>query len=153
MKAIPKLDLHQACLAQLEEKIQGLQQRIAEAQQSAAEDTKSSAGDKFETSREMMKQEIDKANQQMGIFSKMKVVLEGIEASKVQSEILPGSLVQTNEGWYYFAVSLGKVQVGEQSIYVLSMASPLGQQLKGMKVGEELMFRGRKIQVLAIAWE
>jgi transcription elongation GreA/GreB family factor len=132
----PKPHFHQVCLNQLQAKIDRLNRSIAEAQQAASEDTKSSAGDKFETSREMMKQEINKLNAQLSQAVKMQQQLGQVNPEASKETVGFGSLVQTNEGLYYFSVSLGKVEVAGQSCFALSMASPLGKALAGKKAGE-----------------
>ena len=62
-----------------------------------------------------------------------------------------GSLVTTNEGVYYFSVSLGKVLLDGQLFFALSMASPIGKALAGRKAGDEVLFMGRKIRIEHLA--
>ena len=142
-----KQKIHAECIAALRVKTLRQQKIIQDAQQAAADDTKSSAGDKFETSREMMKQEIQKAQQQMAIYEKMEEVLMQISLKEVQDQVGLGSLIQTDEGLYYFSVSLGQLQVEGQKVFILSMASPFGKNLYGKTKGEGMDFRGRKILI------
>lgn len=142
--------LHQACLDLLEEKIASLQKAVQDAQQAASEDTKSSAGDKFETSREMIKLEINKYNQQLSQNSKMLHHLQQINPDTNRDTVAMGSLVLTNEGRYYFSVSLGKLSLEEESYFALSMASPIGRALAGHRAGDQVSFMGRTIQIQEI---
>ena len=142
--------IHAHCSQLLEEKITGLQSRIEDAQQAASEDTKSSAGDKFETSREMIKQEINKLSQQARLNTDMLRSMQQLSPDKSSSQVEFGSLAKTSEGIYYFAVSLGKVDWEGQSLFVLSMASPLGQALMHKKAGDSIDFRGREIKILEV---
>lgn len=147
---LSKKNIHQSCLETIFQKIEVLKKNIADAQQAAAEDTKSSAGDKFETSREMMKQEINKASQQLVIYEKMKSMLTKLNPEAQAVKIGLGSLVHTSEGWYYFSVSIGKVDAGKEKAYVLSLASPLGREALSKMKGDIIDFRGRKIEILDV---
>jgi len=145
--SLTKSQVHRACLALIRSKIAALETQIQDAQEAATEDTKSSAGDKYETSREMIQQEIDKATAQVATFVQMEEWLRRVEPSQKQRNIVFGSLVRSNEGWYYLSVSLGKVSVEGQTVYALSMASPLGQALAGKTAGEKVIFRGREVHI------
>ncbi|MEM8887069.1 MAG: 3-oxoacyl-ACP synthase, partial [Bacteroidota bacterium] len=145
-----KLQIHASTLTTLEDKIAALKKSIADLQQAASEDTKSSAGDKFDTSREMMKLEIEKNNIQLRQLNSMKQLLAKCKPDQVSEEIRLGALVRSNEGLYYFAIPLGKVSVENQSCFVLSLASPLGKALLGKKAGERIPFMKREIEVLEV---
>ncbi|MCI4669372.1 MAG: 3-oxoacyl-ACP synthase [Bacteroidia bacterium] len=142
-----KKSIHQACLDQLQQKKAILNKQISDAQTAASEDTKSSAGDKYETSREMMKQEINKASQQLAIYEKMEEILVKLKPDTPSDKVSLGSLIKTNEGWYHFSVSLGQVKIEKSKVYVLSLASPLGKEMLNKTEGEEINFRGRKILI------
>jgi transcription elongation GreA/GreB family factor len=146
-----KVALHQACIELLNQKTASLERAIADAQQAASEDTKSSAGDKFETSREMIKREIDKNNAQLRNALEMLQHLQQLNPGSLKEKVSYGSLVETPEGIYYFSVSLGKVMLEGKSYFALSMASPIGQALKDRSAGQEFSFRGRNIRIEGIA--
>lgn len=151
MAQLRKIAVHQACLDHLKQKIERLQKMVDDAQRAASEDTKSSAGDKFETSREMMKREIDKFNQQIGQSNKMLQLLSQLDPTSSPSKVGVGSLLETNEGWYYLSVSLGKLVVAGTTVFALSLASPLGQALAGKGPATELTFRNRKLQIHSLS--
>lgn len=142
-----KPELHQHCLNLLDEKINSLKTLIQEAQQSASEDTKSSAGDKFETGREMLKQEINKHNTQLAKTTEMRQQLQALHPEQVSEKIALGSLVLTNEGYYYLSVSLGKIEIEKTGYFLLTLASPLGKALLHREKGEEVLFMARKIVI------
>ena len=139
--------LHQRCIELLEEKVASLERTIRDTQRAAQAETKSSAGDKFETTREMMKQEMDKNGVQLSQAREMLSHLQQIDPDLKNDRISYGSLAHTNEGTYYFSVSFGKVLVNDQPYFVLSMASPIGKALLNRKAGEEVKFMGRKIRI------
>ncbi|MEM6346717.1 MAG: 3-oxoacyl-ACP synthase [Bacteroidota bacterium] len=144
-----KEQIHAQCLALLDQKIARLQRSIADAQKAASEDTKSSAGDKFETSREMLKQEINKHNQQLALATKMKQQFGQIDPRQSLDHIAFGSLAETNEGLYYFSASLGKVE--GQKCFALSMVSPIAKALANHKAGDEVPFMKRSIKILNVS--
>lgn len=145
-----KQHIHQQCLQVLADKVDRIQKYVAELQAANSEDTKSSAGDKFETSREMNKREIDKNNLLLRQLNQMKVLLRKCEPGKNQEEIVLGSLVKSNENLYYFSVPLGKIEFEGNSCFVLSLASPLGKALLGKKAGESISFMNREIEILEV---
>lgn len=109
--------------------------------QSQVNETKSSAGDKFETSREMMQVELDKNQAQMAKAQKMLHQLLQIDLNKKHITCEFGSLVKTNNGFFLLGIPLGKVNYGEQTIFVISLASPLGQFMLNKKKKETFQFQ------------
>ena len=142
-----KQALHQQCLDLLASKIATLEQMINDAQQAASEDTKSSAGDKFETSREMMKLEINKNSQQLSKANQMLQRLQQINPDIPKEKIGFGSLVLCNEGRYYFSVGLGKIVMDGENYFALSMASPIGKALVDHQKGDVISFMKREIRI------
>jgi transcription elongation GreA/GreB family factor len=116
------------------------------AKESRDSDTKSSAGDKFETGREMMQREMDKlsalVDNTLNAIAKLDRLAD-LPASKVISE---GSLVETDQETYFISIGYGKLD----SIYAISIESPLGVELKGKRVGDRIEMRGRNITIKQI---
>ena len=116
------------------------------AKESRDSDTKSSAGDKFETGREMMQREMDKlsalVDNTLNSIAKLDRIAD-LPASVVISE---GSLVETDQETYFISIGYGKLD----SIYAISIESPLGLELKGKKVGDRIEMRGRHITIKSI---
>lgn len=117
------------------------------AQQAANDDTKSSAGDKYETNREMMQAEKDKAMQQLSEALKLRKVLDGINIKNNSDAIGLGSLVQTNIGLFYIAVAIGEFEIDKTKVFGISPVSPIGNALKGYKKGDIINFNGREVSV------
>ena len=134
----------------LSEKAETAGQAIASAKESRNNDTKSSAGDKFETGRAMMQMEMDKSQMQLSKILEQQKDLTGIDLTKTYTKVEYGSLVQTNGGWYFMSIGYGKVTVSNNNYYVISMASPIGQALKGKEAGSTIQFQGREITIEAI---
>lgn len=118
----------------ISEKIQKLEQLIAETRASN-NDTKSSMGDKYETSREMLQQEINNLQVQLNEHLKSQQILKNIQTIAHKTVGL-GSLVETDKGKFFIAISLGELSYNQEKIFVISAESPLAKSMNGKKVGE-----------------
>ena len=58
-----------------------------------------------------------------------------------------GSLVVSELGIFYLSIGLGKITVDVNDVFVLSLESPLGNSLKGKKVGDAITFNGSTSQI------
>lgn len=137
-----KQQLYQECLNYVQRCISAAQLAINEAQQAAKDDTKSSAGDKYETGREMAQQESNRNMAQLHEANKLKVLLNNVPVAASKT-IESGSVVITNSGNFYVAISVGAVQVDGVSYFAISLASPIGQKMKGLKPGEGFSLNGK----------
>ncbi len=146
---ILKEKIHDSCVRYVRERMETALLAIASVQAAGEEDTKSSAGDKYETGREMMKQEIERHQQLLAQAQQMEEVLEKIS---LEQRIItgPGSLVQTDEGLFYLAIGIGKLTVDEEEVFVLSPSAPVGKLLIGKRAGDTFSFNTRTYKVLKI---
>jgi len=110
------------------------------AQESANTEEKSSAGDKYETGRAMAQIERDKAAQQVAEALKLKNVLDQIHPEIITHSVKTGSLVMTDQGNFYVAISLGKLSLDGIDYFVVSPTAPLGQSLLRLKAGDAFIF-------------
>ena len=129
-----KAELLELVKQKISEKIQKLEQLIAETRASN-NDTKSSMGDKYETSREMLQQEINNLQLQLNEQLKSQQILKNIQpiAHKIVSL---GSLVETDKGKFFIAVSIGELSFNQEKIFIISAESPLAKAMNGKKQGE-----------------
>ena len=118
-----------------------------DAEKASNDDTKSSAGDKYETGRAMMQQEKDRNTTQLNEANKLMVALNHISTKGNSVEAETGSLVITDNGKFYIAISAGVLTVGRESYFAVSPASPVGIKLKGLKAGDNFDLNGKKYKV------
>ena len=116
------------------------------AKESRDSDTKSSAGDKFETGREMMQREMDKLSALVDNTLNSIAKLDRIADLPASVVITEGSLVETDQETYFISIGYGKLD----SIYAISIESPLGLELKCKRVGDRIEMRGRNITIKSI---
>jgi len=117
--------------------MEAAKQALNDTQAAANDETKSSAGDKYETSREMIQQETDRNMAQLNEANKLKVALSAIGTGGSSETVEPGSLVITDNGSFYLAISAGLLTVNNNKYYAVSPASPIGLKLKGLKSGNK----------------
>lgn len=115
-------------------------------------ESKSSAGDKHETGRAMVQLEMERlatrlnlAQQELNNFRRL-----AFTHVKNRKKVTPGSLVKTDKGFYFLAVSLGMIKVDKISVAVVSSASPIGVVLKERSVGDQIHFNGVTQTIKAI---
>ncbi len=118
----------------ISEKIQKLEQLIAETRASN-NDTKSSMGDKYETGREMLQQEINHLQRQLNEALNQQNSIQKLNDSENLSADF-GALVQTSNGWFYIATSVGEIKLENRKIITISPESPLAKAMNGKKSGE-----------------
>lgn len=139
-----KKALHALCESYVNQRIDTCEQAIRQAQASANDETKSSAGDKYETGRAMMQLEIEKNTTQLQEAIKLQKILTNISMNEGGDTVQLGSVVYTNHGNFYLSISAGALAWEDQSYFAISIASPIGQQLKGCKVNEHFTFNNKK---------
>ncbi|HEY4194294.1 MAG TPA: 3-oxoacyl-ACP synthase [Mucilaginibacter sp.] len=145
-----KIELHKLCMAYVRKRMETAAQAIDAAQQAANEETKSSAGDKYETGRAMMQQETDRNKAQLNEANKLMVALNHINTGTISKTVIPGSLVITNNGKFYMAISAGTLLLNEEAYFSVSPASPIGLSLSGKSAGNEFTLNGKQYRVESI---
>jgi transcription elongation GreA/GreB family factor len=142
-----KQKLYELCTEYLLSKLDSAKQAIKNLQDSANEETKSSAGDKYETGRAMIQLEIEKYMSQVLELQKQKKVLEGIKIQKEDLAAQPGSLISTNNGMFFLAISAGQFDVDGTKIISISSTSPIGAKLLSHRAGDSFSFNGREFKI------
>lgn len=134
-----KIQVHQKCLDLVNQKATDIQKAICEVQEASNNETKSSAGDKYETGRAMAQLEKDKLSLQLLEIVKKKEVLYKINSDEQHKVVTLGTLVQTNKGNFYLAVSLGSLKIDHKLYFVISLRSPIGVLLFGKKKTDSIL--------------
>lgn len=132
------------------EKIKTLQDTIAGLTLDAQNDAKGSAGDKHETALSMMHLEQEKLNQRVKEALEQKAILDSIDISKKYVVVSLGSLVYTHSLPFFISQALPKIKIEGKEIIALSPQSPLGRQLIGKKVNDEVHFNTATYKILDI---
>lgn len=144
--------LYAHLLSIMQEREQELNRNWHALMESNQQEGKSSAGDKHETSAAMVHLELEQMAKQRSQFQKQHEELLRFQPEDNASTgiVRMGSLVQTHLGWYYLLTSMGKVLMDGQAVFVLSGLSPLGRELLGKKIGEEIPRLGKGCVILSV---
>jgi|SRR5690606_14707979 len=142
--------VYDECLKAVTSRIANAEQALQQAREASQDDTKSSAGDKYETTREMMQQDIDRNNAQLYEAKKIYFQLEQCKSPENQGNVQPGSIVKTSKALLYIAVSIGQLKIDKHTIFAVSPASPIGQLLIGKSRNDTFEFNGVSQKIEAI---
>ena len=145
-----KEQLYNLCVTYIQNRMQAAEDAFRAAEQASNDDTKSSAGDKYETGRAMMQQEKDRNTIQLNEASKLMVALNLIGTKNTSPIVETGSLVITDNGKFYLAISAGTLVVDGVSYFAVSPASPIGMKLKGLEAGDEFELNGKRYRINSI---
>ncbi|MCB0632500.1 MAG: hypothetical protein R2824_01145 [Saprospiraceae bacterium] len=146
-----KVELHKHCHQYIGDKMAIIESALASITESRDNETKSSVGDKYETGRAMMQLEEEKYRAQLANALQSRNTLDRIDPTRLRTVAEAGSLVETDRGWYYLAIAIGKVQLSEQTFFVISTDAPIGRLLLQKKVGDQVAFQGKQLLILNIS--
>lgn len=136
-----KIKLYNECIQAISEKIQSLETALKSLKDDIQSESKSSSGDKHETGRAMIHLEQEKLSSQLSELNNQFNILKRIDPNKNPQIISSGSLVETNDIFYFIAIPLGKLIIDNIQVYCISLNSPLGISLSGKRINEKYIFR------------
>ena len=145
-----KDQLYQLCLNFIQQRIATANEGMKQAQEASNDDTKSSAGDKFETSREMAQQDINRNKSLLADAQQQYNFLLTLTDIGEMPNVRSGSLVITDQGSFYISISAGQLALDGKVYFAISAVSPIGKLLLGKKVGEKFEFNGKGYEVQEI---
>jgi len=145
-----KKRLLESCKKLVDKKYKTVIEIIASNKNALESETKSSAGDKHETGRAMLQLEMEKASQQFSSISSMQEVLQKMDIQKKNEIGKLGSLIVTNKGSYFLAISMGLIVLDTKDYFVISPSSPIGKLLLGKIKGDVFYFNGKEIEIFEV---
>lgn len=144
-----KRKLLQECNKLLSAQMQAAKDAMEVAQESANEH-QGAMEDKFESFREACQIQRDMYARQLDELMTTMGVLRRINATKVNNEVSPGAVVQTEFQNYFIGVSLGEIKLDGESYFAISGLSPLFKAMAGKTAGESFQFRDKEYKILQI---
>ncbi len=145
-----KKQVHEHCKSRLENQISGLQAELQQYKLAVSDETKSSVGDKYETGRAMLHLEQERLFKQLAEAERLYNLLISLKSDQNFAKVQPGSLVETNQGLFFFAIGLGQVKINDLTVFCVSLKSPIGQALANRKVGETVFFQQQQWTIVNI---
>ncbi|MNL72888.1 hypothetical protein D3C87_1982760 [compost metagenome] len=86
----------------------------------------------------------------MAEAKKDELILTGLLEPNHLDFVQNGSIVETNLGIYFIAISIGVVKIDHDKVFVISNQSPIGKLLLRKKVGESFVFNNVEQCLLSI---
>lgn len=145
-----KISLHAKCVEYVDQRINNIRQAFDAACESGNDETKSTAGDKHETGRAMMQLEQEKISNQLSEALEIKKNISKIDPHTSSMIISLGSLVITDKGNFYIAISAGKLNVGNETFFAISPVSPIASKLLGLSIDQEIEMNGQVYKITQI---
>jgi len=145
-----KEQLYKECEEFLNGRLSSVINRIAGIQESLQSETKSSAGDKHETGRAMLQLEREKAGNQLIDIQKQQELFSRVTIDTSSDVIRLGSIVTTDKGVYFLAISVGAIVINAKTYYAISPSSPIGKVLLGKSKGESFVFNGVAQKIIEV---
>lgn len=144
-KRLLKKKIFDSCYNQQLEKITNIENAMSEAQTSANEDEQPK--DMYDASRIMMLGKRDMYVQQLQFEMLQLETLHKIDLTVNHKTVEFGAVVVTEMQNVFISVGLGKFIVEGEPFYAISPKVPFFQAMRGMKKGDEFVFRGKKIRI------
>lgn len=118
-----------------------LKNELHDLQTSLQQETKSSMGDKYETQREMIQQEITRAQEQLANLENQIFVSDlNPNYEYIQNGNIVELVFNKNTISVYIGVSIGDVKIENKlTIKTVSLSSPLGKLLIGKQKGDKII--------------
>lgn len=143
-----KRKLLESCLSILSEKLHHAENEIKEAQQAANE--VGPPKDRYDPFRSQMLRRRNLFAEKYQLLEKDMELLTKINPENSCNEVTFGAVVKTNAHKLFFAVSLGKVNVHNETFFVASTQTPLFEAMKGKKAQESFEFNKIKFTILEV---
>jgi len=145
-----KQRIYDACLKILKNKSLVLNAALDSLTDELKNDTKSSMGDKHETSRSMNQLEQEKISNQITELNKQIVSLQQLNIHFYNLNIVNGSLIKSDKGLVFVSVGLGKVEIDDLEVIVISAQSPLGTLFLGKCLHDRVSVGAHNYTVLEL---
>ena len=134
----------------VDDRIASIESALSASHDASVNDTKSSAGDKYETTREMMQQEISRNSLQLMEAKKLRISMNKLSPDSTSPIVKPGSYVCTSNGDFYISISAGLIKTDDKSTYAVSQFSPIGKQLLDLQSGETITVNNQTYTILSV---
>lgn len=137
-----KKQLLHECLRMQNEQITAAKTAMDEAQESANEH-QGAIEDKFESFREACQIQRDMYAKQLEEGITALSILKRIVTTKENSEIMLGSIVETDLQDFFVSISLGAIQADKKTYFAISAMSPLFKAMAGKSKGDTFSLRDK----------
>ena len=142
-----KKELYKQCNSFVNKRLQTVEEIISSNQKALQSETKSSAGDKYETSREMINQEINQIGNQIQNVRTQQGLMTKLNFDEKKQTCL-GAIFGTSKSIFCWSTSAGKVKFQDEVVMCISSQSPFAQTCHDKNVGEKVGMANMETEVL-----
>jgi len=113
-----------------------------------SDDTQSEEAD---TGKSEMLNEIEKYAKYLESTENLKSQLKRVDISQSTETVGNGSLVETENNFFFIAVALGKIDIEDsKNYYSISTEAPIYNMLKGKKAGDSFSFNNLTYRIVNV---
>lgn len=141
--------LFEACKKVLTERMENAKYAMNEAQLAANGEEKSSAGDKYETSRAMGHRDRDMYARQLAEAQNELQKIDRLNLDPTDF-VKMSSLLLANDTIYFILTGIGKLEINEKVVMVVSKESPIAKAMLGKHIKEVFTFNEKQWHVLEL---
>jgi transcription elongation GreA/GreB family factor len=144
----PKPALLQHCIALKEQNRIDLISAMNEAQLAANE--YGAPRDRYDSFRAQQMRKRDMLAQQLAVAEEELRHLRQIKPETISLQVEPGALVEVNGQKLYIITGIGKIELNNETYYIISPVVPLVVAMKGLKVDDSFTFNGKTSKIKSI---
>lgn len=144
-----KNKLYMKCLQLLNHQVEKYQKEIELVKE--ALENESSQSDAEDGGKGELLNEIEKYARYIETTEKTKEQLKRIDVSQEHLVVANGSLVETENNFFFIAVAIGKLDIeDDKNYYSISTDAPIYQHLKGKKPGDSFNFNNLTYKIVNV---
>lgn len=143
-----KKKLIDTCLVLLQARADSAKKAMEELQQSANE--YGLPKDRYDSFRAQVLRKRDLFAEQYQKALDETELIQKIDSDRIVEQVEFGSIVITNKQKLFVSVSLGKIELGNEQFYAISIQVPIFKAIQNKKAGENFEFNGNKYEILEI---
>ncbi|MDI9340948.1 MAG: hypothetical protein QM534_10305 [Sediminibacterium sp.] len=140
----------EACLTLLQDKRHALMAAIQQVNEAIAGEQKSTAGDKHEVSKAILQAEQEKLYGQLQALDQQLADTQRLPRVSATEHVGTGSLILTNQGYFFIGCALGKLTADNETVICLSANAPLAKALVGGVVNDVILLNNQQYSIIAI---
>ncbi|WP_029036845.1 transcription elongation factor [Salinimicrobium xinjiangense] len=148
--SINKEELYYKCLDTVNERIEQYNEKMNSISGQNEQNKFHPDFDEYGNKGEMLT-EYEKNAAYLDRVRNMKETLANLDLDHRSEVIRPGSVVETENGYYFISVPLGEIDLESGSkVYAISTDAPLYKELDGKKAGDSFKFRDGEVDIVNV---
>ena len=144
-----KKQLYDKCMELLNIQLEKYRNEIKMVKDALESDSEQS--DEADTGKNEMLNEIEKYAKYLDTTENLKAQLKHVDISLSNATVGSGSLVETENNFFFIAVALGKIDIDDsKNYYSISTEAPIYKMLKDKKAGDNFSFNNMTYRILNV---